>query len=327
MDDKTVDNMIAEFERMKDVSAQQRQEIQNILSGQSQTPEPSPQPAHPSQPSPHPPQSSPQTPQLPPQSLPSHPAQPHPPPDDDDDAAKPEAIRPNTTDVSPPRVFGSAESSTDNSPLSIQLESETLQKYHQRLPFRSYLENGYKKYRSWLSMTLGSPYAHHLNFCVARNLNQTKHNSMGVDLEIRYLIKRLENLFGKSEIKYYENVIRDTLKQNLDLSDVHIQTTVDSYFRNPMAFELTLSDQDFDSRLKNVPTNALDQHSFSCWRSQNHMQLNQKPYPLTAEDILNGEALAPPSGPHLGLQMLEISGYISLGGKARKARKFGVTFI
>ena len=73
MDNNTVDNMIAEFNRMKAISGQQRQEIQNILSGQSQTPEPSPQPAQPPQPSPHPaPQPSPH-PAQPPQPLP-HPA-------------------------------------------------------------------------------------------------------------------------------------------------------------------------------------------------------------------------------------------------------------
>ncbi len=219
------------------------------------------------------------------------------------------------------------ETETNSTPLSIQLESETLQKYHQRIPFRSYLETGYKKYRKWLVMTLGTSYSQHLNFCIARNLNTFKHNSMGIDLEIRYLLKRLENLFGKSEMKYYENVIRNTLKQNLDLSDVHIQTTMDSYFRNPMAFELTLSDEEFETRLKNVPTHDLDQHSFSCWRNSNHIKLNEKPYPITSEDVLNGEALSPPSGAHLGLQMLEISGYLPPMVQPRRARKYGVTFI
>ncbi len=216
---------------------------------------------------------------------------------------------------------------SNSTPLSIQLESETLQKYHQRIPFRSYLETGYKKYRKWLSMTLGTSYSQHLNFCIARNLNVFKHNSMGIDLEIRYLLKRLENLFGKHEMKYYEDVIRNTLKQNLDLSDVHIQTTMDSYFRNPMAFELTLSDEEFETRLKNVPTHDLDQHSFSCWRNSNHSKLNETPYPITSEDVLNGESLSPPSGAHLGLQMLEISGYLPPMIQPRRARKYGVTFI
>ena len=220
-----------------------------------------------------------------------------------------------------------SKSQSNSTPLSIQLESETLQKYNQRIPFRSYLETGYRKYRKWLSMTLGTSYSQHLNFCIARNLNVFKHNSMGIDLEIRYLLKRLENLFGKNEMKYYENVIRNTLKQNLDLSDVHIQTTMDSYFRNPMAFELTLSDEDFETRLKNVPTHDLDQHSFSCWRNSNHSKLNETPYPITSEDILNGESLSPPSGAHLGLQMLEISGYLPPMVQPRRARKYGVTFI
>ena len=150
---------------------------------------------------------------------------------------------------------------------------------------------------------------------------------MGIDLEIRYLIKRLENLFGKTEMKYYENAIRSTLKENLDLSDVHIQTTIDSYFRNPMAFELTLSDQEFATRLKNVPTYDLDRHSFQCWRNSNHKELNQTPYPITAEDILNGESISPPTSTHLGLQMLQISGYMPVLINPKQARSFGVTFI
>ncbi len=216
---------------------------------------------------------------------------------------------------------------SSNTPVSIQLESEALQKHHDRLPFRSYLENGYKKYKTWLSMTLGSTFSQHLNFCIARSLNQSKQNAMGIDLEIRYLLKRLENLFGKSEMKYYENSIRNTLKENLDLSDIHIQTTIDSYFRNPMAFELTLSDQEFSERLKNVPTYDLDRHSFLCWRNSNHKELNKTPYPVTAEDILNGESLSPPSSTHLGLQMLQISGYMPVLINPKQARPFGVTFI
>jgi len=237
------------------------------------------------------------------------------------------ALTTNVPTTTPPTTEPTTAQPTA-APLSLQLEAEVLKKYAQRLPYRTYLEHGYQKYRTWLALTLGSTYAQHLNFCIARHLNLRRPGFlMGVDLEIRYLLKRLENLFGRAEIKHYETVLRDTLKQNLDLSDVHIQTTLDAYFRNPMAFELTLSDADFAARLKNVPTDTLDQHSFACWRNANHAQLNQTPYPVTAEDILNGEALAPPSGPHLGLQMLEISGYLPALMQPRKARKYGVTFI
>jgi hypothetical protein len=263
------------------------------------------------------------------------------PPKEQQQTLPPEQLQPTTplgdkssllTPVKEEHPSSSSSSSSFGSPsdvpLSIQLESETLQKYQSRLPFRSYLENGYRKYRLWLSMTLGSTYSQHLNFCVARNMNQlSKSHVMGLDLEVRYILKRLEHLFGVSDMKYYENVIHNTLKQNLELSDIHIQSTIDSYMRNPMSFELSLSDQEFDKRLGNVPTNELDQHSFKCWRNFNHVKLNENPYPITHEDILSGESLAPPSGAHLGLQMLEMYGYLPPMVRPRKARSYGVTFI
>jgi len=212
-------------------------------------------------------------------------------------------------------------------PLSIQLESETLQKFQDKIPFRSYLEHGYKNYRTWLSMTLGSPYAMHLNFCVARSINMAKKYAMGIDLEIRYIIKRLENLFGEYQMKNYENVIQKTLKENLNLSDAHANSIIHSYFRNPKSFDLTLSDAEFNSRLKNVPTHELDSFSFQTWRNSNHMKLNERAYPVTREDILNGEALAPPSSRHLGLQMFELHGYLPPLINPRVPKKYGVTFL
>jgi hypothetical protein len=213
-----------------------------------------------------------------------------------------------------------------NYPMSIQLESETLQKYQDRIPFRSYLENGYKKYRLWLSMTLGSNYAQHLNFCVARNINKENPYVMGLDIEVRYVLKRLENLFSVNDMKHYENVIQKTLEQNFEMSDAHVKNIVHSYLKNPKSFELTLSAAEFDKRLSQVPTIDLDRHSFKCWRNANHAVLNNTPYPITQDDIFGGEALSPPTGAHIGLQMLELNGYLpAIHG--RRARTYGVTFI
>ena len=217
--------------------------------------------------------------------------------------------------------------SDTNYPLSIQLESETLQKYQDRISFRSYLESGYKKYRLWLSMTLGSNYAQHLNFCVARNINKENPYVMGLDIEVRYVLKRLENLFGVNDMKHYESVIQKTLEQNFEMSDAHVKNIIHSYLKNPKSFDLTLSAAEFDKRLSQVPTIDLDRHSFKCWRNANHTVLNNTPYPITQDDIFGGEALSPPSGAHLGLQMLELNGYLPAMVQPRRARTYGVTFI
>lgn len=218
-------------------------------------------------------------------------------------------------------------SSMPETPLSIQLESEALRKHQKSIPFRTYLENGYKDYRTWLSMTLGSNFSQHLNFCIARNMNRFKSNSMGVDLEIRYLIKKLENLFGPSQMPYYEKVIRKTLRENLDLSEAHIASIVDDYMRNPRSFDTMLSDQEFNKRLSQVSTNDLDLHSYKIWRNSNHVELNSKVYPITVSDIQNGESICPASSKHLGIQNLELNGYLPVMTNVRAPKQHGVTFI
>ena len=247
-------------------------------------------------------------------------------------------------------IFGSKENDDANStinkatknhtPLSVQLEVEALEKHKDRLSFRPYLEKGYKKYLNWLSMTLGSPYSQHLNFCVARSINKHEnnkhnernehngHNYMGLDLEAKYLLKRLENIFSPSEMKYYEHMIEKTLKENIpELSDAHIRDIIQTYLRNPQSFNTVLSDRDFAERLRRVPSEVLDQHSFLCWRNENHQKLNQKPYPVTRDDILNGESIVPPSAKHLGIQMLQMYGYLPMLTDVRKPNKYGVTFV
>lgn len=210
---------------------------------------------------------------------------------------------------------------------SVQLEMETLQRSNGQMTFRQYLESGYKHYRHWLGMTLGGAYTQHLNFCVARNLNVTsKTNAMGVDLEIRYVLKKLENLFGFSQMKSYEEVISKTLKQNFQVSDIHIKSILDSYQRNPQSYELMLTDAEFQQRVANVPTEVLDTHSFSCWRNSNHAELNSTPYQITRDDIMNGESLCPPSARHIGLQMLQINGLMPEINNPKQSKQHAVTF-
>lgn len=238
---------------------------------------------------------------------------------------------PTSFSITPPSFqsspsFGSPPVSS--TPLSIELETQTLTNYRDRLPYRSYMSAGYKNYLKWLSMTLGSSYAQHLNFCVARNINLEKQNAMGMDLEIRYLIKKLENLFGKSEMKHYGHIVKQTLKENLHLSDTHAMTVFDDYIRNPESFQLVLSDDDFSNRLSKIPIYDLDTHSFKVWRNEDHRKLNETSYPVSREDILNGEALAPPSAKHIGIQLLQMRGYLPHSKlNVRTPQHYGLTFI
>jgi hypothetical protein len=211
-------------------------------------------------------------------------------------------------------------------PISVKMELESI--YKNKLNFKEYLHQGYKYYLKWLKMTVGSGYSSYLNFCLARNMNKFKPYIMGLDLEIRYVIKRLENIFGRHQMKHYEGVIHQTLRENFNLSDIHIKSVIDSYFNHPQEFELGLSDEEFNKRLHAVDTLDLDKHSFNCWRNSNPSKLNEKPYPITREDILNGENLAPPSARHIGLQMLSLNGLLPTSIMDPKLPKnFSVTFI
>lgn len=207
------------------------------------------------------------------------------------------------------------------------METEMLKQLKEKISYQSYLHRGYKKYLLWLTMIIGSNYTHHIYFCVARNLNITKPYVMGIDLEVNYLIKRLEKIFGPNQMKYYEDVIKTTLQSNLNISDLYVQNIIKQYHNNPKSFELVLDEEEFMTRLSKVPIHDLDQHSFQCWRNENHEKLNQTSYPITVEDIINGESLAPPSSKHIGIQMLEMCGYVPIVLNPKTPEHYSVTFI
>ena len=169
----------------------------------------------------------------------------------------------------------------------------------------------------------------HLNFCIARNLNSTFPNKyvMGVDLEVRYIFKRLEGLFGIDNMNAYRSAMKKSLIQNLGLTGVHADSYVNDYLRNPSGFALGLTNHDFQKRLSLVPTQDLDVHSAKVWRSTNHTELNAEPYPVSREDILKGENLAPPTSRHVGLQMLEMHGFLNPLTNPRRAKPHSVTFV
>ena len=135
---------------------------------------------------------------------------------------------------------------------------------------------------------------------------------MGLDLEIKYITHRLEDLFGYENMRHYAVSIQETLKENLKIGDMeakqHTQNYLDNLPTGPT--KLSMTDEEFSSRIQNVPLQYLDAHSSSLWRSHDPTKLNKEPYPLTREDLVNGEMIAPPASKHQGLQMLQIHGYL-----------------
>ena len=222
-------------------------------------------------------------------------------------------------------------SASFTTPLSVQLELKALKNHATKLPFRTYLERGYNYYLTWVTMTLGTSAStsDKLRFCVARNMNTMYKGKypMGVDLEIRYIFKNLEKTFGAENMHLYKDAIRETLRDNLSLSETHLESFIHDYFRNKQALKVELTTLEFQKRLSLVPTEMLDSHSSSVWRNYNHKFLNSTPYPVSRVDIENGENLAPPSSRHVGLQMLEMHGYLPPVADPRQAKSFAVTYI
>jgi hypothetical protein len=223
-----------------------------------------------------------------------------------------------------------------SSPLSLEIEKQCLTHHGDRLPFRTYLSTGYNYYKHWLQMTLGLDEGmnQHMNFCLARHMNSTSPNSMGMDLEIKYITKRLEDLFGYENMRHYGSAVCETIKENLGIGDMEAQQYAKDYLdKLPQGpTKLTLTNEEFSRRMQSVPTQVLDSHSTSLWRSSNPRQLNNDPYPLTREDIRNGEMIAPPSSKHQGLQMLQIHGYLDFipsvnqSLNSRAPRPYSVTY-
>jgi hypothetical protein len=244
-------------------------------------------------------------------------------------------LLPPTNNISPPSTSLTNNNilpqSSENNPT--QLPSATIYenleaKCYSVIPFEKYIHMGYNFYLKWLSMTLGSNYTPHINFCIARNLNVFQPYIMGVDLEVRYILKRLESLFGAENMNSYKPTIVQTLKNNLNLSPAYIYTELDSYFKDRNLFHLTLTNEEFQQRLHKIPISVLEKHSRQCWRNSNVEMVNKNLYPISLEDILNGESLLPPSSKHIGLQILAMCGCIPTSVfNPKKYDSHAVTFI
>jgi hypothetical protein len=126
----------------------------------------------------------------------------------------------------------------------------------------------------------------------------------------------------------YSGFIRNTLQKNLpSLSVMRLNNIVDTYVRNPEHFQVELTDDTFFELLKKVPLDVLDKHSLQCWRNPNPVELNKRPYPVRREDILNGDALCPPSSKHIGIQLLQMAGYLPMLVDVKVPKHFSVTFV
>lgn len=202
--------------------------------------------------------------------------------------------------------------STEDS-VAKKIEQACLSQHANTLSYRDYLNIGYTNYRLWMQMVLGLDdiMKEHLNFCLARHLNQVLgSDAMGVDLEMMYITHRLETLFGKENMVYYKDALRKTLNDNLKLPELQIEEFMKKYYDNPFNVRLTLTDAEFNERLKNVPTHLLAKHSSETWRHDRPDKANETPYPVTRRDIVMGEAIGPPTSRHMGIQLLGLQGYL-----------------
>lgn len=237
----------------------------------------------------------------------------------------------NINDIKLQNPKSKEKSTNDILPSSVKMEIKALELNQDKIPFQDYLRKGYYYYLLWLSMTLGlDPIkTSHLNFCIARDINTSFPGKylMGFDLEINYIFKRLESIYGKPNMHLYKTVIKSTLGKELNTTEVRIDSYIHDYFRNPEAFSTTLTHNNFKKRIENVPVEYLDEHSSQVWRNYNHDELNKTPYPISMDDIMNGKNISAPTSRHVGLQLLELNGFIPPKFNSKKPKSFAVTFI
>jgi hypothetical protein len=194
---------------------------------------------------------------------------------------------------------------------SVSREIEILTKNH--LSMEDYLVMGYEAYLVWLTMTLGNMFSEHLRFCVARSINVHRIGTycMGKDLEVEYLLVKLQHTFGWDLVPY-ATIIQKTLVDNLQLSTAQVAQVVENLPTNEASVALVLSAEEFRHRLSRAirdHPDIIDSHSLSLWRSSAPPFTSVTPenvYPVTVTDIWQGEALAPPAPRHLGLQVFQM---------------------
>ena len=238
--------------------------------------------------------------------------------------------------VPPPTLVPVPSESTSTSvprkQIVLWIESTVLNHYRQYIDFSSYLRMNYVYYISWVRMVLGlnDMMASHFHFCLARSINMgSEYNPMGVDLEIWYVIHRLEKTFHPHPLSQYVDTVQTTLQDELHISETEAREYLQHYQpHKPLILPLS----EFMKRLTHVPNTILDQHSLQTWRLVDPSSANQKPYPITPQDLLDGEAIAPPASRHIGIQVWKLKGMLEFLPKInafinpKTPREYAVTY-
>jgi hypothetical protein len=204
---------------------------------------------------------------------------------------------------------------------------------------RAYLEQGYRSYRDAAHMTTGrgDDLAHKLNFALARSINRTcgcqmssgssqsagsSAAPMGEDLEAKYILHNIRHLYGGNA--YSPQYTRDAviaLQSKLGWSQEQAKEYVAGFQRNPLNYCMTLRNQEVDSRLKQVPTDVLLNHSRGLWRGfpsqQQQRRRRNRICPhlhslhdsvVMTDDLDRGEAIVPSLGVDIGSRTLQECG-------------------
>jgi hypothetical protein len=181
------------------------------------------------------------------------------------------------------------------------LETSVLADGPHALDMLHYLRNGYAVYLRWLKdkariVGLSTEWDDYLTFTVARDINRHSHahaedSPMGHDIDLIALV----HSFPDDE----KNVIH--LAQKCDATPESIHTALS---RDP-----TMDTDDFYVRLKRVSERALDAHSRKTWRGTEGT-VSSGDFVLSLIDLEAGRCVAPACGFHLGLKMLEDSGFV-----------------
>lgn len=214
-----------------------------------------------------------------------------------------------------------------------KLEKNCLIQHFPTLTFRQYLINGYRFYLQWLAMTLGlsKEQRESLNFGIARGINSLNkiQSNMGIDLEVKHVLRNFETLYGKENMGLYKTSLLNQFKENMRVAEQDGIEYLDKYFKGALNSNQTLSEAEFFQRLSKIPTTVLDQHSSQTWRKPT---VSDDLHVISINDITNGETFVVPSSRHLGLQMLAFYGYLDCfpgvcdNIEPKKVKKSNITF-
>ena len=192
-------------------------------------------------------------------------------------------------------------------------ERDILHRYRSSLSFREYLRQGYGAYVEQWATTLGvhGSEKKHLYFMLGRHLNdRLDGNPMGIDLDVLYYANKfLRGIDGNSAVSSVTiNRLVSDISQYLDVPSRTVAKLVRRFVLPTQRPLLALSKQDFFARLDRLPTESLNKHSQDVWRGSGAQSVPA--YEFEPAHLTYGLSMAPPTGQHLGVKILQLHGYV-----------------